>query len=90
MAWNVFKFCTALRGLGSIMILLVLGVVGVTYYAVVVSNYVPALYNGGFDFLIAILVLILFHTLVSFQISFYFLIIIFFILFDFFVECFVL
>ena len=26
MAWNVFKFCTALRGLGSIMILLVLGV----------------------------------------------------------------
>ncbi|PPR86432.1 hypothetical protein GOBAR_AA34264 [Gossypium barbadense] len=35
MAWNVFKFCTVLRGLGSIMILLVLGVVGVAYYAVV-------------------------------------------------------
>lgn len=67
MAWNVFKFCTALRGLGSIMILLVLGVVGVTYYAVVITNYVPALYAGGFDFLIAMLVLILFHGLVSFQ-----------------------
>lgn len=65
MAWNVFKFCTALRGLGSIMILLVLGVVGVTYYAVVVTNYGPALYAGGFDFLIAMLVLILFHALVS-------------------------
>ncbi|AES87286.2 DHHC-type zinc finger protein [Medicago truncatula] len=63
MAWNVFKFCTALRGLGSIMILLVLGVVGVTYYAVVITNYVPSLYNGGFDSLIAVLVLILFHAL---------------------------
>ncbi|MFQ6669710.1 hypothetical protein Gotur_034847 [Gossypium turneri] len=44
MAWNVFKFCTVLRGLGSIMILLVLGVVGVTYYAVVFTNYGPAFY----------------------------------------------
>ncbi|PON48392.1 Zinc finger, DHHC-type, palmitoyltransferase [Parasponia andersonii] len=63
MAWNVFKFCTALRGLGSIMILLVLGVVGVTYYAVVLTNYGPALYDGGLDSLIAFLVLILFHSL---------------------------
>ncbi|CAL0324567.1 unnamed protein product [Lupinus luteus] len=63
MAWNVFKFCTALRGLGSIMILLVLGVVGVTYYAVVLTNYGPALYGGGFDFLTAFVVLILFHSL---------------------------
>ncbi|CAI0385485.1 unnamed protein product [Linum tenue] len=63
MAWNVFKFCTALRGLGSIMILLVLGVVGVTYYAVVLTNYGPALYDGGLDSLIALFVLILFHCL---------------------------
>ncbi|KAF4386592.1 hypothetical protein F8388_006547 [Cannabis sativa] len=63
MAWNVFKFCTALRGLGSIMILLVLGVVGVTYYAVVLTNYGPALYDGGLDSLIAFIVLILFHSL---------------------------
>ncbi|KAI8021409.1 putative protein S-acyltransferase 14 [Camellia lanceoleosa] len=63
MAWNVFKFCTALRGLGSIMILLVLGVVGVTYYAVVVSNYGPALYDGGLASLTALAVLILFHVL---------------------------
>jgi hypothetical protein len=65
MAWNVFKFCTALRGLGSIMILLVLGVVGVTYYAVVLTTYGPALYDGGLDSLIALIVLILFHFLVS-------------------------
>ncbi|WVZ16946.1 hypothetical protein V8G54_009928 [Vigna mungo] len=63
MAWNVFKFCTALRGLGSIMILLVLGVVGVTYYAVVLTNFGPALSAGGLDSLVAVLVLILFHSL---------------------------
>ncbi|KAI3693288.1 hypothetical protein L6452_33121 [Arctium lappa] len=63
MAWNVFKFCTALRGLGSIMILLVLGVVGVSYYAVVLSIYGPALISGGLDSFIALVVLIMFHTL---------------------------
>ncbi|KAL2477950.1 putative protein S-acyltransferase 14 [Forsythia ovata] len=63
MAWNVFKFCTALRGLGSIMILLVLGVVGVTYYAVVINNYGPGLDAGGPEALLAFAVLILFHCL---------------------------
>ncbi|XP_073291291.1 probable protein S-acyltransferase 14 [Primulina huaijiensis] len=63
MAWNVFKFCTALRGLGSIMILLVLGVVGVSYYAVVITNYGPALAAGGVDTLQALAVLISFHCL---------------------------
>ncbi|KAF8032391.1 hypothetical protein BT93_D1339 [Corymbia citriodora subsp. variegata] len=63
MAWNVFKFCTALRGLGSIMILLVLAVVGVTYYAVVVTSYGPALLDGGVEALIALAVLVLFHGL---------------------------
>ncbi|KAI4338819.1 hypothetical protein MLD38_023832 [Melastoma candidum] len=64
MAWNVFRFCTALKGLGFLMILLVLGVVGVTYYAVVVTNYVPALVHaGGLDSLVSVGVLILFHAL---------------------------
>jgi len=67
MAWNVFRFCTALRGLGSIMILMVLGVVGVTYYAVVLTNFGPALFVGGLDTLISFVVLILFHCLVSFK-----------------------
>ncbi|KAG6780968.1 hypothetical protein POTOM_013848 [Populus tomentosa] len=63
MAWNVFKFCTALRALGSIMIVLVLGIIGVTYYVVVVANYGPALVHGGLDSFIAFLVLVLFHSL---------------------------
>ncbi|VFQ70018.1 unnamed protein product [Cuscuta campestris] len=65
MAWNVFKFCTALRGLGSIMILLVLGVVGVSYYALVITNYGPILAGGGSvsDILIALIVIMLFHGL---------------------------
>uniref|UniRef100_A0A0D3FQD1 S-acyltransferase n=5 Tax=Oryza TaxID=4527 RepID=A0A0D3FQD1_9ORYZ len=63
MAWNVFRFCTALRGLGSIMILLVLSIVGVTYYAVVVYNYGPALFAGGASTLLALVVLLLFHFL---------------------------
>ena len=71
MAWNVFKFCTALRGLGSIMILLVLGVVGVSYYAVVITNYGPGLAAGGLDSLIAFFVLALFHSLV-FKYDFHF------------------
>lgn len=72
MAWNVFKFCTALRGLGSIMILLVLGVVAVTYYAVVVSTYGPALSDGGLDSLIALAVLISFHCLLGMLLWSYF------------------
>ncbi|CAN8230958.1 unnamed protein product [Cochlearia groenlandica] len=63
MAWNVFKFCTALRALGSIMILFVVGIVGFTYYAVVVVNYGPSLFIGGFDSLLSLLVLSLFHFL---------------------------
>lgn len=65
MAWNVFKFCTVLRSLGSIMILLVLGVIGVTYYAVVLNNYGPLLWVGGFDTVSAFAVLLLFDCLVS-------------------------
>ncbi|KAF8108571.1 hypothetical protein N665_0108s0104 [Sinapis alba] len=72
MAWNVFKFCTALRGLGSIMILLVLGVVGVTYYAVVLTNYGPALSQGGVDSLSALTILVLFHLLLAMLLWSYF------------------
>ncbi|OVA07666.1 zinc finger protein [Macleaya cordata] len=63
MAWNVFKFCTVLRSLGSVMILLVLGVIGVTYYAVVLTNYFPLLYDGGLESVAAFAVLLLFHCL---------------------------
>lgn len=70
MAWNVFRFCTALRGLGSIMILLVLGVVGVTYYAVVLTTYGPTLFDGGLDTLTSLAVLLPFHGLVSLILNF--------------------
>ncbi|OMO97371.1 Zinc finger, DHHC-type, palmitoyltransferase [Corchorus capsularis] len=61
MAWNVFKFCTALRALGSIMIVFVFGIIGVTYYSMVVAHYGPSLFLGGFETFSAVLVLFLFH-----------------------------
>lgn len=72
MAWNVFKFCTALRGLGSVMILLVLGIVGVTYYAIVITNYGPALQSGGLEAAVAFFILILFHALLGMLLWSYF------------------
>ncbi|KAJ3679860.1 hypothetical protein LUZ60_016138 [Juncus effusus] len=73
MAWNVFKFCTALRGLGSIMILLVLAIVGVTYYAVVLCNYGPALFSASAGGVVAaLLVLLLFHGLLAMLLWSYF------------------
>lgn len=63
MAWNVFKFCTGLRVVGSIMILVVLAVVSVSYYAVVVSNYGLEILKGG-STAIPFVVLLLFHVLV--------------------------
>ncbi|XP_078166877.1 putative protein S-acyltransferase 14 [Carex rostrata] len=80
MAWNVFKFCTALRGLGSIMILLVLAIIGVTYYAVVLCNYGPALLStisgsatsGAVGPITALLVLVLFHALLAMLLWSYF------------------
>ncbi|GJN12984.1 hypothetical protein PR202_ga31315 [Eleusine coracana subsp. coracana] len=72
MAWNVFRFCTALKGLGSIMILLVLSIVGVTYYAVVLCNYGPALLTGGATTLAALAVLLLFHFLLAMLLWSYF------------------
>ncbi|XP_074568372.1 putative protein S-acyltransferase 14 [Curcuma longa] len=72
MAWNVFKFCTALRALGSLMILVVLGVVGASYYAVVVSNYGPAFFAGGFSSLRSLAVLVPFHILLGLLLWAYF------------------
>ncbi|CAN1132480.1 hypothetical protein LINPERPRIM_LOCUS37918 [Linum perenne] len=47
MAMNMFKFCTFLRALGSIMIFFVFGIVELTYHVIVVDNYGPTLFNGG-------------------------------------------
>eukprot|EP00249_Psilotum_nudum_P011868 c23432_g1_i1 orf=630-1571(+) len=63
MAWNVFQFCTGLRVVGSVMIFVVLAVVVVSYYAVVISTYLPELFRGGSDTGVALLVLLVFHVL---------------------------
>ncbi|KAL5541052.1 hypothetical protein UlMin_002417 [Ulmus minor] len=72
MAWNVFKFCSPLRALGSIMIVFVLAIVCLTYYALVVANYGPALFRGGLDSLFALLVLLVFHSLLGMLLWSYF------------------
>ncbi|KAH9777468.1 putative protein S-acyltransferase 14 [Citrus sinensis] len=72
MAWNVFKYCTVLRALGSVMILVVLGIIGVSYYAVAVAKYGPALFLGGLDSITALFVLFLFHSLLVMLVWSYF------------------
>ncbi|CAK9238344.1 unnamed protein product [Sphagnum jensenii] len=72
MAWNVFKLCTGLKVLGSVMILVVLSVVGVSYYAVVITNYMPQVMKGGSATATSLLVLILFHVLLAMLLWCYF------------------
>lgn len=63
MAWNVFKWCKALKLVGSFMVFAVLAIVAVTYYAVVISNYGPQLLEGGAGLAVALPILIAFHVL---------------------------
>jgi len=63
---NVFasKACDACRTLGSFMVLVVLGIVGVTYYATVVVVYLPVAREGGDDANLAKAALVIYHVLV--------------------------
>ncbi|GBG65894.1 hypothetical protein CBR_g54185 [Chara braunii] len=63
MAINVFRFCTCLRVLGSFMVLVVLAIVGLSYYALVVVNYGPKLFEGVASLGLSIFVLAIFHLL---------------------------
>ncbi|GJP43981.1 hypothetical protein CLOM_g10274 [Closterium sp. NIES-68] len=72
MAWNAFKFCTGLKILGSIMVLVVLAIVAVTYYAVVIASYGPELSKGGSTAFLAFLVLAVFHGLLGMLLWSYF------------------
>uniref|UniRef100_A0A1J3DST3 S-acyltransferase n=1 Tax=Noccaea caerulescens TaxID=107243 RepID=A0A1J3DST3_NOCCA len=62
---NLFRFCSGLKVLGYFMILLVVAVVGVSYYAVVVSTWWPILIEGGHGSLsvLAALIIFVFHFL---------------------------
>lgn len=66
-AWlDVFAYCKFLKLLGHIMVLLVLGIVGFTWYAVVPATYGPMMISGsaGSKFGSSLLVL-MFSGLVS-------------------------
>lgn len=63
---NVFQFCQFLKLLGKVMILLVLLIVGLTYYSVIAATAIPALYEGTAGSKFGnVLVIITFHVLVS-------------------------
>ncbi|CAL9232656.1 unnamed protein product [Arabidopsis halleri] len=57
---NLFRFCSGLKVLGYFMILLVVAVVGVSYYAVVVSTWWPILIRSDHGALSALAALIIF------------------------------
>ncbi|KAE7999306.1 hypothetical protein FH972_003751 [Carpinus fangiana] len=60
---NLFKFCSGLKVLGYFMILLVVSIVAVSYYAVVVLTWGPQLLRGGIHSFLAFSILFLFHVL---------------------------
>lgn len=61
---NPFRLCSGLKALGYLMIVLVVVIVALSYYAVVILIWGPHLLDGGFISLFSFLVIILFHYLV--------------------------
>uniref|UniRef100_A0A0A9FH28 Uncharacterized protein n=1 Tax=Arundo donax TaxID=35708 RepID=A0A0A9FH28_ARUDO len=62
---NPFRACAGLRGLGYLMVALVVAIVAVSYYAVVVYAWGPVLLGGDADAAAAAAVLAAFHILVT-------------------------
>lgn len=62
---NCFKLCSGLKFLGYFMILLVAAIISVSYYVVVILTWSPKLSHGGFTSFLSILIVVLFHLLVS-------------------------
>uniref|UniRef100_A0A2N9FW94 Protein S-acyltransferase n=1 Tax=Fagus sylvatica TaxID=28930 RepID=A0A2N9FW94_FAGSY len=62
---NVFKLCSGLRVLGYFMILLVVAIIAVSYYAVVFITWGPQLLRGDLHSLLAFSILFLFHFLLA-------------------------
>lgn len=61
--------------LGSFMILLVAAIIGVTYYAVIISTYGPQLLRGGSDAIVAFFIVLVFHILLVMLIWCYFMVV---------------
>ena len=62
---NPFRSCAGLRGLGYVMVALVVAIAAASYYAVVVCAWGPVLLDGGAAAAGAAAVLAAFHVLVS-------------------------
>eukprot|EP00232_Nephroselmis_pyriformis_P010680 CAMPEP_0182892202 /NCGR_PEP_ID=MMETSP0034_2-20130328/23730_1 /TAXON_ID=156128 /ORGANISM="Nephroselmis pyriformis, Strain CCMP717" /LENGTH=84 /DNA_ID=CAMNT_0025025861 /DNA_START=55 /DNA_END=306 /DNA_ORIENTATION=- len=67
---NVFQLCKCLKLLGHIMVLFVVGIVGVSYYAMMAA-YGPKILRGG-DSIEALAVLLVFHALLAMLLWSYF------------------
>lgn len=63
-AVNPFRLCSALRVLGSFMVLLFLAIVALSYYAVVVVAWGPRLFHSFPLSLLASAIIVVFHLLV--------------------------
>ncbi|QDZ17571.1 putative S-acyltransferase [Chloropicon primus] len=72
---NVFQFCKCLRLLGNVMILVVLGLVALSYYPIVVTIYGPAMFDQNISpvkEVAAIFVVASFHVLAALMLWSYF------------------
>ncbi|KAK6137052.1 hypothetical protein DH2020_029204 [Rehmannia glutinosa] len=60
---NPFRLCSGLKFLGYFMILLVLGLIAISYDAVIVLTCGPHLLEGGFNSFLSFFIVTLFHVL---------------------------
>ncbi|XP_042384607.1 probable protein S-acyltransferase 12 [Zingiber officinale] len=72
---NPFRLCSALRVLGSFMVLLFLAIVALSYYAVVVVAWGPRLFHSFPLPLLASAIIVIFHLLLALLIWSYFMVV---------------
>ncbi|GAB2291107.1 hypothetical protein Dimus_025364 [Dionaea muscipula] len=72
---NPFKYCSALKSLGYLMILLVFAIVGVSYYAVVILGWGRLLLRGGPRSFLSLFILVVFHILLILLMWSYFMVV---------------
>ncbi|KAK9279635.1 hypothetical protein L1049_013314 [Liquidambar formosana] len=72
---NLFKFCSGLKVIGYFMILLVVAIIAVSYYAVVSLTWGPELLRGGLRSVLSFSIIIAFHILLILLIWSYFMVV---------------
>ncbi|XP_055810782.1 probable protein S-acyltransferase 12 isoform X1 [Solanum dulcamara] len=60
---NPFRLCSGIKVIGYFIILIVLAIVVISYYAVVVLTWAPHLLDGGFTSLLSFTIIFTFHIL---------------------------